>query len=74
MSCVYSSSNAANISDIENNRPSSKKCMIQPNYSRISDSSALSEKITKSTNAIDIENDHKYGKLRLRLYLKSVCK
>ena len=63
LSSIFPPSNTVNISDIENNRIDYRKCVIQPNYSRISDSSTLCEKVTKGANEMNMELDHRYGKL-----------
>ena len=63
LSSIFPPSNAVNISDVENNRSNFRKCVIQPNCSRISDSLTLCEKMTKSANEMNMELDHRYGKL-----------
>ena len=63
LSSIIPPSNAVNISNVENNRHSYRKCVTQPNYSRISDSSTLCGKMTKSANEMNMELDHRYGKL-----------
>ena len=50
LSSIFPPSNAVNISDLENNRSNNRKYVIQPNYSRISDSSTLCEKMTNIQN------------------------
>ena len=59
LSSIYPSSS----SDVENSRPIYKKCVIQPKYSRISDSfSTLCGYQTQSTNEIAMEKNNKYGR------------
>ena len=58
-----SSIHPSSISDVENSRPIYKKCVIQPKYSRISDSfSALCGHQAQSTNEIAMEKNRKYGR------------
>ena len=67
ISSTYSSSYADFSSDGENNRRIYKKCVIQPNYSRISDcsfvsSSSVNESKTNDANEVDMESSCKYSK------------
>lgn len=59
LSSIYSSSHADFSFDGENTRPIYKKCVIQPNFSRISDSSFVSSSLGHESKTNDANDVHK---------------